>query len=457
MITTSVLLARSNLLRKARLFVQLRNAKNKSSKSFIEADELYGSHNYHPLPVVLSRGKGVFVWDVENMRYLDFLAGYSAVNQGHCHDRLVNVMKQQCERLTLVSRAFHSDQFAPYAELMTTTFGYDRILPMNTGVETGETALKLSRRWAYDIKGVPKNQALMIYPAGNFWGRTLAAISSSSDSESYGGFGPLLPGYLSVPYNDLNALSKCLDEYGHRVAAFMVEPIQGEAGVIVPTDGYLRGVKDLCKKHQVLLVADEVQTGLARTGKMIACDWDNIKPDILLLGKALSGGMLPVSAILANDEVMLTIKPGQHGSTYGGNPLACAVAAEALRVIIDERMAENAQVRGEEVRAALSRLGSSLPVGTVKDIRGRGLLNAIEFKSNMIDEKGRPLSAYDICIELKDAQKRHGTNMGLLCKQTHHNTIRLAPPLIIEKETMKEAMEIFGHVVTECLAGRNRL
>jgi len=266
-----------------------------ATESIIRADEYYGSHNYHPLPVVLSRGKGVNVFDVEGNRYFDFLAGYSAVNQGHCHERLVKVMQRQCEQLTLVSRAFHSDQFAPYAELMTKTFGYDRILPMNTGVETGETALKLSRRWAYDVKGVKNNDALMIYPSGNFWGRTLAAISSSSDKESFGGFGPLLPGYLSVPYNIIDALAKCLDQYGERVAAFMLEPIQGEAGVIVPDAGYLRNVRDLCNKHNVLLVADEVQTGLARTGKMLACDWEDVKPDILLLGKALSGGMLPVS------------------------------------------------------------------------------------------------------------------------------------------------------------------
>jgi ornithine--oxo-acid transaminase len=427
-----------------------------TSADYIAGDDLYGSHNYHPLPVVLCRGKGVNVFDVEGRRYLDFLAGYSAVNQGHCHERLVKVMQQQCEQLTLVSRAFHSNQFAPYAELMTKTFGYDRVLPMNTGVETGETALKLCRRWAYDVKGVKNNEALMIYPAGNFWGRTLAAISSSSDKESFGGFGPLLPGYLSIPYNDLKALEKCLEEYGHRVAAYMAEPIQGEAGVIVPSPGYLRGVRELCNKHNVLLVADEVQTGLARTGKMLACDWEDVKPDILLLGKALSGGMLPVSAILANSDIMLTIKPGQHGSTYGGNPLACAVASEAIKVIIDERMAENAQARGEEVRAALSKLATTLTAGTIRDVRGRGLLNAIEFKPNMVDDKGRPLSAYDICIELKDAQVRHGAQVGLLCKPTHEHTIRLAPPLIITKEMLQEALEIFSFVVQESLAGRNR-
>eukprot|EP00505_MAST-04D_sp_SCG-Rhode-Island_P002977 Stramenopile-MAST_4_protein_2977 len=424
---------------------------------YMEREEKVGSVNYRPVPVVLSKGSGISVWDVQGTEYMDFLAGYSAVNQGHCHPRLVEAVQKQCSELTLVSRAFYTDQFADYAELMTKTLGYDRILPMNTGVETGETALKLARIWAYEVKGVQEDQALMIYPENNFWGRTLAAISSSSDPLSYNNFGPLLPGYLSVPYNDLDALEKCLEQHGPRVAGFMTEPIQGEAGVIVPDDGYLAKAHALCKKHQVLMIADEVQTGLGRTGKMLACDWDPVRPDVLLLGKALSGGMMPVSAILANDDVMLNLQPGQHGSTYGGNPLACSVAAEAIRVLIDERMAENAQLRGEQLRAGLQELVQSLPEGAVTEVRGRGLLNAIEFSPDACDAQGQPLSGSDICYELKDAAVRHGAKRGILAKPTHGHIIRLAPPLLITEEQVSEALETFSSVLTNAFAGKNRL
>lgn len=395
---------------------------------------------------------GVHVWDLEGKEYIDFLSGYSAVNQGHCHPRLVKVMQQQAETLTLVSRAFHSDKFGPYAKYICELLGYDRVLPMNTGVETGETALKLARRWAYEVKRVTPDQALMIYPTGNFWGRTLAAISSSDDPDSYGGYGPLVPGYLKVPYGDLKALEEVLKVHGHRVAGYMMEPIQGEAGVVVPPEGYMKGAAELCRKYNVLLIADEVQTGLGRTGKMLCSQWDGIQPDIMLLGKALSGGMMPVSAILASHQVMLTIKPGQHGSTYGGNPLACVLATEALKVIVEEGLSQNAQTRGEEARTRLTQLQASMP-NVVKGVRGRGLLNALIIDEHAVDNHGRPLTAWDLCMGLKDAGTRYGAPRGMLAKPTHGHIIRLAPPLVITKQQQDQAMDTLEHVLREMMKG----
>ena len=345
-----------------------------SSAEAIALEDKHGAHNYHPLPVVLSRGEGVYVWDVEGKKYYDFLSAYSAVNQGHCHPKIVGAMVQQAQTLTLTSRAFYNDKLGVYEQFVTNYFGFDKVLPMNTGVEGGETAIKLARRWGYNVKGIPENQAKVIFAEGNFWGRTLAAISSSTDPSSFKGFGPYMPGFGLVPYNDLAALETILQD--PTVAAFMVEPIQGEAGVVIPTDGYLKGVRDLCTKYNVLFIADEIQTGLARTGTLLACDHENVRPDILILGKALSGGTIPVAAVLADDIVMLQIKPGEHGSTYGGNPLACAVAIKSLEVLKSEKMAENAEKMGERLRAGLANLHSPF----ITTIRGKGLLNAIVIK-----------------------------------------------------------------------------
>lgn len=391
---------------------------------YLHLEEKYGAHNYHPLPVVLEKGAGVFVWDVEGKRYYDFLSGYSAVNQGHCHPRIIAALTAQAQRLTLTSRAFHSNLLGEYAAFITNYFGYEKVLPMNTGVEGGETAIKLARRWAYDRKGVPENQAKVIFAEGNFWGRTVAAISSSTDPSSYKGFGPFVPGFELVPYNDLAALEKALQD--PNVAAFMVEPIQGEAGVVVPENGYLRGVRELCSRYNVLFIADEIQTGLARTGKMLACDHEGVRPDILILGKALSGGTMPVSAVLADDEVMLTIQPGEHGSTYGGNPLACAVAMESLKVLREEKMAENAEAMGELFRKELEDLGSPL----IGSIRGKGLLNAI------VINHPDPEAAWNVCLHLKE--------LGLLAKPTHGDKIRFAPPLLITAEQVKEAVRLIA-------------
>jgi ornithine--oxo-acid transaminase len=398
------------------------------SQQLIEMEEKYGAHNYHPLPVVLEKGEGVFVWDVEGKKYYDFLSAYSAVNQGHCHPKLIDVLNEQSKKLTLTSRAFYNSKLGEYEKYITSYFGYDKVLPMNTGVEGGETAVKLARRWAYDVKGVKENEAKIIFAEGNFWGRTLAAISSSSDPSSYKGFGPFMPGYITVPYNDLHSLEKAMQD--NAVAAFMVEPIQGEAGVVVPNDGYLKGVRDLCDKYRVLFIADEVQTGLCRTGKMLACDHEGVKPDILVLGKALSGGILPVSAVLADDEVMLTIKPGEHGSTYGGNPLACAVAMEALQILKEEKLAENSEILGAVLREELTKLKSQTDV--ILDVRGKGLLNAI-----VIQEKNGK-TAWDLCLQLAEN--------GLLAKPTHGNIIRFAPPLIITKEQLMACVEIIKKV-----------
>lgn len=390
--------------------------------AFLETELKYGAHNYHPLPVVLERGEGVFLYDVDGKRYYDFLSGYSAVNQGHCHPKIIASLVEQAPKLTLTSRAFHNNLLGEYSKFITQYFGYDKVLPMNTGVEGGETAIKLARRWAYTKKAVAENQAKIVFAEGNFWGRTMAAISSSTDPSSYKGFGPFMPGFALVPYNDIAALEEALKD--SNVAAFMVEPIQGEAGVVLPDDGYLKAVRELCTKYNVLFIADEIQTGLARTGKMLACDHENVRPDILILGKALSGGVLPVSAVLADDYIMMNIHPGEHGSTYGGNPLACAVAITALAVLKDEKMAENATIMGELLRTELANLKSPY----ITTIRGRGLLNAIVIKH------ANPEASWDLCLELKEN--------GLLAKPTHGDKIRFAPPLIITKDQILESVEI---------------
>ena len=390
--------------------------------AFLETELKYGAHNYHPLPVVLERGEGVFLYDVEGKRYYDFLSGYSAVNQGHCHPAIIKSLINQAQKLTLTSRAFHNNLLGEYSKFITAYFGYDKVLPMNTGVEGGETAIKLARRWAYSKKGVAENQAKIIFAEGNFWGRTMAAISSSTDPSSYKGFGPFMPGFGLVPYNDIESLEVALKD--PKVAAFMVEPIQGEAGVVLPDDGYLSAVRALCTKYNVLFIADEIQTGLARTGKMLACDHEGVRPDILILGKALSGGVLPVSAVLADDAIMLNILPGEHGSTYGGNPLACAVAITALTVLKEEKMAENAELMGALLRSELAKLHSPF----ITTIRGRGLLNAIVIKH------ANPEASWDLCLELKEN--------GLLAKPTHGDKIRFAPPLLITKDQILESVDI---------------
>ena len=398
-----------------------------NTQNFLDLELKYGAHNYHPLPVVLCKGEGIFVWDVEGKKYYDFLSAYSAVNQGHCHPKIIESLNNQAKTLTLTSRAFHNDVLGPYEKYITDFFGYDKVLPMNTGVEGGETANKLARKWGYIKKGIPENKARIIFAKGNFWGRTLAAISSSDDPSSYKGFGPYMPGYDLIPYNDLEALENMLKD--SNVCAFMVEPIQGEAGVIVPSSGYLQGVRDICTKYNVLFIADEVQTGIARTGKLLACDHENVKPDILILGKALSGGVFPVSAVLANDEVMLCIRPGEHGSTYGGNPLACKVAMAALDVVKEENLCENAEILGKKFRKELSSFSNLL----IKEVRGKGLLNAIE-----VNDSPDSQTAWNICLELK--------KQGLLAKPTHGNIIRFAPPLIIDEEQLIQCIDIIKNV-----------
>ena len=397
------------------------------SEEAIHLEDKYGAHNYHPIPVVLTKGEGVYVWDVDGKRYYDFLSAYSAVNQGHCHPKIIAAMTEQASKLTLTSRAFYNDVLGKYEQFMTELLGYDKLLPMNTGVEGGETAIKLARRWGYEVKGIEKNKAKVIFAEGNFWGRTLAAVSSSNDPSSYNGYGPYMPGFELIPYNDLVALEKAISD--PNVAAFMAEPIQGEAGVVVPHDGYLKGVSELCKKYNVLFIADEVQTGIARTGKMLACDHEDVKPDILVLGKALSGGTMPVSAVLASNEIMLTIKPGEHGSTYGGNPLACAVAIAAMQVVIDEKLSENAEHLGEILRTGLKEIKSD----RVTAVRGKGLLNAI-----VIKEKDG-VDAWQVCLKLKER--------GLLAKPTHGDIIRFAPPLVINEEQLKECIQIIKETI----------
>ena len=392
---------------------------------YIDLENKYGAHNYHPLPVVLKRGEGIYVWDVNEKKYFDFLSAYSAVNQGHCHPKIIKALVDQSQKLTLTSRAFHNNILGDYEKFISEFFNYDRVLPMNTGVEGGETAVKLARKWAYEVKKVPQNQAKIIFVTGNFWGRTLAAISSSNDPASTTNFGPFMPGYEIIPYNNINALKESLKD--PNVAAFMVEPIQGEAGVVVPDDNYLLDAFNLCNENNVLFIADEVQTGIARTGKMICCDHHGFKPDILILGKALSGGVLPVSAVLSSNEIMLTIRPGEHGSTYGGNPLGCEVAMAALQVIKDENLCQNSEIMGELFRSKLNEYIKTSNI--IKLVRGKGLLNAIVI--NDIEESE---TAWNICLKLKEN--------GLLAKPTHGNIIRFAPPLTITKKQIETAVNI---------------
>jgi ornithine--oxo-acid transaminase len=392
------------------------------AEQLIELEERYGAHNYHPLPVVIDRARGVYMWDVDGKRYYDFLSAYSAVNQGHCHQLITDVLKKQAEKLTLTSRAFYNSALGEYEKYITEYFGYDKVLPMNTGVEAVETAIKLARRWAYEVKGIKDGKAKIIVPENNFHGRTLLAISASTDPSSYKGFGPFVPNFVVIPYNDLTALSEALDDKD--VCGFLVEPIQGEAGVMVPDENYLAKAKYLCEKAGVLFIADEVQTGLGRTGKMLACDWEEVRPDILILGKALSGGTLPVSAVLCDDPIMMNIKPGEHGSTYGGNPLACKVAMAALQVIKDENLVYNAFYLGKYFRNELEKIKHPL----IKQIRGKGLLNAIVLNTD--DEN----CGWDLCLKFAEN--------GLLAKPTHHYIIRLAPPLCITKEQIDDCVQI---------------
>jgi len=395
-----------------------------NAQRYINLEEKYGAHNYHPLPVVLERGEGVFLYDTDGKRYYDFLSGYSAVNQGHCHPKIVAALIEQAQKLTLTSRAFHSNLLGEYEQFITQYFGYDKVLPMNTGVEAVETAIKLARRWGYEVKGIPDNKARIIVCANNFHGRTSTVISFSTDPGSYLKFGPYMPGFQVIPFNDPEALKKALGD--EHVCGFLVEPIQGEAGVVVPDDGYLSTAKQYCEAANVLFIADEIQTGLCRTGKMLACDHENIRPDILLLGKALSGGVLPVSAVLADDAIMMTIKPGEHGSTYGGNPLACYVAIAALKVLKVENLAERAEILGQQLRDELGALNSPF----ISLVTGKGLMNAIIIKHH------HPHAAWDLCMEMKEH--------GLLAKPTHGDKIRLAPPLVITEEQISECVEIIS-------------
>ena len=400
-----------------------------TSQNYINKEEKYGAHNYHPLPVVLESGKGVFVWDVEGKKYYDFLSAYSAVNQGHCHPKIVEALNLQANKLTLTSRAFYNNVLGEFEEYITKYFGYDKVLPMNTGAEADETAIKLCRKWGYEKKGIEKYEAKIIVCEGNFHGRTTTIISMSTDPEAKDGFGPYTPGFVTIPYNDIEALEKALED--PNVAGFLVEPIQGEAGVYVPDEGYLKKAYDLCKAKNVLFIADEVQTGIARTGKLLACDHENVRADILILGKAISGGIYPVSAVLADDDIMLVIKPGQHGSTYGGNPIAAKVAISALEVIKDEALAKNAENLGQIFREGLENIKSDM----ISLVRGKGLLNAI------IIEPKNGKTAWDVCVAL--------ANNGLLAKPTHDHIIRFAPPLVITEDEINQALEIIKKTMKE--------
>lgn len=400
-----------------------------NTRDYMEREEKYGAHNYHPLPVVLERGEGVNVWDVEGRRYFDFLAAYSAVNQGHCHPRIVKALADQAAKLALTSRAFYNNVLGEWEEYMTKLFGYDRMLPMNSGAEADETALKLCRKWAYKIKGIPRNEAKIVVCNGNFHGRTITIISMSSDPDSYNDYGPYTPGFINIPYNDTEALECALKD--RNVAGFLVEPIQAEAGVYVPEDGYLAKAAVLCKKYNVLFIADEVQTGLGRTGKMLACHHEGVRPDILILGKALSGGMYPVSCVLADDEIMLTIKPGEHGSTYGGNPIAAVVAMTALDVLQEEKLAENAEKMGEIFRNEMRTIKSDM----IESVRGKGLLNAVAIKP------GAPKSAWQICLQMKEN--------GVIAKPTHEHIIRFTPPLVINEDQLREAIGLIKKSFSE--------
>jgi len=400
-----------------------------TTQQYIDREHHYGAHNYHPLPVVLDRGEGVFAWDVEGKKYYDFLSAYSALNQGHCHPKIVNAMVEQCKKMALTSRAFYNSTLGEFEEYVTKFFGYEKVLPMNSGAEAVETALKLCRRWAYDKKGITENQAKIIVCEGNFHGRTISIISMSTDPDSYKGYGPYTPGFIVIPYSDINALSKALED--PNVAGFLVEPIQGEAGVYVPEEGFLKKAYDLVKSKNALFIANEVQTGIARTGRMIACDHEGVRPDILILGKALSGGMMPVSAVLADDEIMLTIKPGEHGSTFGGNPIAAKVGIAALQVVKDENLMENAEKLGKIFREELQKVKSDM----IELVRGKGLLNAVVIKP----KNGK--TAWDVCVALKEN--------GLLAKPTHGHIIRFAPPLVITETQLREAVEIIKKTLAQ--------
>lgn len=400
-----------------------------TAQEFIDREARYGAHNYHPLPVVLERGEGIYVWDTDGKKYFDFLSAYSAVNQGHCHPKIVKAMTDQAQKLALTSRAFYNDVLGEWEEFVTRFFGYDKVLPMNTGAEADETALKLCRKWAYMEKGVPDGKAKIIVCDGNFHGRTITIVSLSNDPESYAGYGPFTPGFIKIPYNDIPALEKALQDPD--VAGFLLEPIQGEAGVFVPDEGYLRKAYELCKSKNVLFIADEVQTGIARTGRLLACDHEGVHPDILVLGKAMSGGMMPVSCVLANDDIMLCIKPGEHGSTYGGNPIAARVSIAALEVVRDEKLAENAEKLGQVFRDRISKIHSDM----IELVRGKGLLNAVVIKP----KNGK--TAWDVCLKLRDK--------GLLAKPTHQHIIRFAPPLVINKMELMEAIGIIENTIAE--------
>jgi len=396
---------------------------NMTPHDYMEREEKYGAHNYHPLPVVLEKGQGVFVWDVDGKKYFDFLSAYSAVNQGHCHPKIINALIDQAQRITLTSRAFYNSELGAYEEYVTKFFGYDKILPMNTGAEADETALKLCRKWAYKVKGIPENQAKIVVCEGNFHGRTITIVSMSTDPDSYAGFGPFTPGFITIPYNNIDALEAELKK-DPNIAGFLVEPIQGEAGVFVPDAGYLIKASELCKKYNVLFIADEVQTGIARTGKILACDHEGVRPDMVILGKAISGGVMPISGVLADDHIMLTIKPGEHGSTFGGNPLAARVAIAALEVVKDEKLAENAEKLGQLFRDEVKKIKSDM----IELVRGKGLLNAIIVKP----KNGK--QAWDVCLKMAEN--------GLLAKPTHDHIIRFAPPLVINEQQILEAVEI---------------
>ena len=400
-----------------------------TAQEFIDREARYGAHNYHPLPVVLERGEGIYVWDTDGKKYFDFLSAYSAVNQGHCHPKIVKAMTDQAQKLALTSRAFYNDVLGEWEEFVTRFFGYDKVLPMNTGAEADETALKLCRKWAYMKKGVPDGKAKIIVCDGNFHGRTITIVSLSNDPESYAGYGPFTPGFIKIPYNDIPALEKALQDPD--VAGFLLEPIQGEAGVFVPDEGYLKKAYELCKSKNVLFIADEVQTGIARTGRLLACDHEGVHPDILVLGKAMSGGMMPVSCVLANDDIMLCIKPGEHGSTYGGNPIAARVSIAALEVVRDEKLAENAEKLGQVFRDRISKIHSDM----IELVRGIGLLNAVVIKP----KNGK--TAWDVCLKLRDK--------GLLAKPTHQHIIRFAPPLVINKMELMEAIGIIENTIAE--------
>lgn len=406
----------------------------KNSQYFIELENEHGAHNYHPLPVVLDKGEGVYVWDVEGKRYFDFLSAYSAVNQGHSHPKIVDALIEQAQKLTLTSRAFYNSKLGEYEKKITKLFGFDKVLPMNSGAEAVETALKIARKWSYEVKGIKGNSAKIIVCENNFHGRTTTIVSFSNDPDAHNNYGPFTPGFIKIPYNDLAALETVLKEDAENIAAFLVEPIQGEAGVYVPDEGFLKGASELCKKHNVLFIADEVQTGIARTGKLIACHHEEVQPDILILGKALSGGMYPVSAVLANNNIMNVIHPGQHGSTFGGNPLACAVAMAALDVVEDENLSERAEKLGQIFRNEMRMLIEKTDL--IANVRGKGLLNAI-----IINDSQHSPTAWNICLDLKEN--------GLLAKPTHGNIIRLAPPLVISEEQLMECVSIIEKTVLE--------